>query len=601
MNKQDFCYIELVQNNPSYRGKIVKLPEGHTNYTLDYYGKEVVNGFSSAFLHTKHFDEHVKSTGSVRNYSGSVFSECLYWDMDNISIEKAQQDTIELVERLKEYSNNIRIYFSGNKGFHIVLIAPELEDFIDVENFAFGVKKTCSKLAKGLISFDNKIYDNTRILRITNSKHPSTNLYKIPITYDELKTLTGDEIKTLASNQRKIDYTLEDIKNPELTKLIVVATEEEHETKATGLFSASELLTGIINGFESGQRNSAFASIAGMLHNRNIDDSFIYAILQNINKNNSIPLSDTEIERIVSSISRYQVNEKYAETSNEDIVDIKQAGETWFKIITTAGYCSFGERFKHINERMKLCIPGDTIGIVANSGVGKTSWGLELGNEEAKQKDTYSLLASLEMSRAGIFFRTATMEAVELCENNYVPQSAVASTLLKDAELASRVYSRWKNLKIVDRGGLTLDQIVDYFKIAQDIFKGRVSNLVIDYAQNIFGAEDVTYAAGMARRFKDVAKTLETKLFVLMQCNKTIPDDYTEIQSNHLEGAGAYRHAMDYIIAGWKSHDQTNRIHCKFLKERWGDGLFKFDMVRDGMKYHTENFLPDVSQGRYAL
>jgi replicative DNA helicase len=241
---------------------------------------------------------------------------------------------------------------------------------------------------------------------------------------------------------------------------------------------------------------------------------------------------------------------------------------------------------------MKMCIPGDVIAIVAGSGVGKTTLAMELGKQEARSKNSFSLIASLEMSQAGLFFRASTIES-ENHVDNYVPVSGVANDLMSSTDLKCKVIGEWKNLLIIDKGGLSLDRIVEYYKKAQEIYDGKISNLIIDYAQNIQGAEDITYAMVMARKFKEVAKELNTKLFVAMQTNKTYQTDYMEVNKIHIEGAGAYVQACDYIIAFWKSMDQDNRLHGKFLKDRWNGPNYQFDMVRDGLKYHSENYVPD--------
>jgi hypothetical protein len=600
MNKQDFRFVEIVRDNITSRGNIQELPNGITNKDLDYYGKEVENGFHSIFMHTKDFQEYVNSFGNIRGYCGNVYSECFHWDMDHESIEQAQKDTIELIERIVPFSENYRIFFSGNKGFHVTLFSPDLEKFINEKDFNNIIKYTCSYLAEDLLSFDTKIYDKTRIIRTLNSKHGLTKLYKIELTYEELKTLSIKEIQELAKQQRQIFKTVDNKKDKNLLKIIIEANNKKQSVNVKGTFNASEILNGIVYGFPEGERNSAFTSIAGMLHARNIDDNFIKAILYSINNNNEIKLPEREIETIVNSISKYPIDEQYSDPLSSDIIGIKEAGESWFNIIKNSGYTSFGERFYHLNERMKLCIPGDVISILANSGVGKTTLGLELGNEEAKTKDSYSLFASLEMSRSGIFFRTATIESPDLSIDGYISPSSVAKKLLEEESLKEKVYSNWANLKIIDKGGLSLDRVVEYFVIAQDLLDKKISNLVIDYAQNLNKAEDITYAMGMARKFKEVAKFLNTKLFVLMQCNKTMPDDYTEVLKNHAEGAGAYYQATDYFITAWKSKSHKNRLHVKMLKERWGDTNFKFDLVREGLKYHSEDYLEE-EYGSFGL
>jgi len=593
-----YNYTEIVTGGVQNRGNIIELPSNISNIDLDYFGKTAIDSFHSVFLHSKDYLIYSDIHGGKKGYNGSVFSKCLFWDLDNINIDNARKDTIELVERLIKFNyKNIKIYFSGNKGFHVIYLCPELKQFVGDLNFNQKVKNICIVLAKGLNSFDDRIYDKTRIFRTLNSLHSKTNLYKIELTYDDLNSLTKEELFELASKQKKSNKIVyDDNYNEDIIRLLNNSITEETTVKR-GAFDAGEIITGIRYGFKCGNRNSGFATIAGMLHRRNIDSDFIEAILHSINSNSENPIQESEITTIVNSINRYPIDSNYIETENEDILNIQQAGNAWYDLIQKSGYTNFGERFLHLNERMKLCIPGDAIAIVANTGVGKSTIGLELGNNEALARNMYSLIASLEMSRAGIFFRAATIEATDLSIDNYVPSSDVASTLLKSTVLRDKVYKTWKSLKIVDKGGLSLDKIIEYFQSAQLKFENQIGNLVIDYAQNIKDSEKIDYAMMMARRFKEVAKGLNTKLFVLMQCNKTVPDDYTEVQKNYIEGAGAYVQAMDYIIAAWRSRDQNNRLHCKFLKDRWGSSDYKFDLVREGLKYHTENYIPDRPSG----
>ncbi len=51
-------------------------------------------------------------------------------------------------------------------------------------------------------TLDLKIYDNKRLLRLSNSMHPKTNLYKIQITNKELNAISFKELEELAKEPR---------------------------------------------------------------------------------------------------------------------------------------------------------------------------------------------------------------------------------------------------------------------------------------------------------------------------------------------------------------------------------------------------------------
>lgn len=587
----EFKFVELVQGGIFKRGNIVEIPM--SNMDLDYYGKEVIDGYHSVFLQTEEFKKHLEENGDIANYDGPVFSDCLYWDLDNEDLELARQDTLELVDRLMMYDKTrIRIFFSGNKGFHVLYVCNELESYKGIPEFNQLVKKICTKLSVGIKSFDRRIYDKTRIFRTTNSKNSKTGLYKIPLTWEELNSGCR-EILALAVNQKMesiADYNKS--YNEDIVDMLDDAVEGQVETYQRGLYSGSEIVDKILGGLSKGERNSGLASICGMLHSRNIDEEIILAIAHSINNSSQNPLPEEEVERIVSSVSRYPIKEEYKPVEDTDIVSMSDAATSWVDIFTKYGENSFGERFSHINKETKLFIPGDVLAIVAASGVGKSTIGLELGNGEAAFQNGYSLFASLEMSKAGVFFRVATIESMP-DESGIVPSSYVANRLIHDSSFRQRVADTWKRVYIVDKGGISLEKIEKYFIKAQEKMNGRFTNLVIDYAQNIENAEDVKYSMKMAREFKTLAKRLNTKVILLLQTNKACPDEYTSLESTHIEGVGAYKQACDYIFGFWRSKTDKTRLHARSMKTRWGDFGSHFDMVRQGLKYSCVDYLED--------
>ena len=139
----EFKFVELVQGGIFKRGNIVEIPM--SNMDLDYYGKEVIDGYHSVFLQTEEFKKHLEENVDIANYDGPVFSDCLYWDLDNEGLELARQDTLELVDRLMMYDKTrIRIFFSGNKGFHVLYVCNELESYNGVPEFNQLVKRICT-------------------------------------------------------------------------------------------------------------------------------------------------------------------------------------------------------------------------------------------------------------------------------------------------------------------------------------------------------------------------------------------------------------------------------------------------------------------------
>jgi len=158
------------------------------------------------------FGEEVKlqfeAEGSIKGYNGSAYTNNLVFDLDHEDLNKARNDVVKLLNLLstkvglgKEgIKNHVRVYFSGNKGFHVFV--KTVKQYSSEE-----LKEYCTAIAGELESFDPVIYNKTRCFRVANTVNQKSGLYKIPITLDLIKDAEGlDKIKELA----KIPYYLID-------------------------------------------------------------------------------------------------------------------------------------------------------------------------------------------------------------------------------------------------------------------------------------------------------------------------------------------------------------------------------------------------------
>ena len=138
----------------------------------------------------------------------------LYFDLDIDDIEnnfmKVKQDLLLVMRRLKTLFNlsnkDIELFFSGSKGFHI-LINHKIFGFEPSKNINKQYKKIAVDLKTYTVnkSVDTKIYDNKRLFRVPNTINHKTGLYKVPIGYDKIKSInTFEELKEYASKPRPI-------------------------------------------------------------------------------------------------------------------------------------------------------------------------------------------------------------------------------------------------------------------------------------------------------------------------------------------------------------------------------------------------------------
>lgn len=148
------------------------------------------------------------------NLEESLLYGDFYLDFDSEEdIQLAQKDAVVSIWYMKQKfkydipDTMFRIYFSGSKGFHVVVPASILHVRPDVrlnEYYKLMAKDISQQTPHGTI--DTKIYDRRRLFRMINSMHPKTGLYKVPLSYHELCTLTVDEIKEKAKAPYTLDY-----------------------------------------------------------------------------------------------------------------------------------------------------------------------------------------------------------------------------------------------------------------------------------------------------------------------------------------------------------------------------------------------------------
>lgn len=140
---------------------------------------------------------------------GEVHIAPLYFDFDNeTDPKKSQADAVRLIEFFTEeldvQPTDIWAYFSGSKGFHILVnsqalgIAPR-GDLHKIYKHIAGY--LVHRL--GLESLDLVVYTLPRMLRLPNSVHHKTRLFKVQLSIDELRTKSLGEIRDLARMPRK--------------------------------------------------------------------------------------------------------------------------------------------------------------------------------------------------------------------------------------------------------------------------------------------------------------------------------------------------------------------------------------------------------------
>lgn len=245
-------------------------------------------------------------------------------DIDNLEkdFEKLKRDILLLTRKLKTLfkltENNIQYYFSGSKGFHIIIpysifgIKPckDLNDkykMLAIELKSYTITK----------AIDTRIYDSKRLFREINTINTKTNLYKVPITLKNIKDFSYKELIEYAKDPKeeyKVDSSYIEDADIAFNNIIIELKERQKRTinykVARTMLENKELLPCVKyilqNGASKGERNNTAMALASSLYQRNPSNyEEVLDIMQawNIKKIDN-PLSENELENTVKSAYR---------------------------------------------------------------------------------------------------------------------------------------------------------------------------------------------------------------------------------------------------------------------------------------------------------
>ena len=145
----------------------------------------------------------------ARPDSAAPYINPLFFDIDSVDDLPAARDAaLHLCGRLIDNAfipqDSLELFFSGNKGFHVIVPCEVFQAFACPHMFAFN-KKLAEIAAATAGSIDLSVYTAKRLWRLPNSLHRQSHHYKIPLTYEELRDVSMDGILALAQKPRPDD------------------------------------------------------------------------------------------------------------------------------------------------------------------------------------------------------------------------------------------------------------------------------------------------------------------------------------------------------------------------------------------------------------
>lgn len=607
MNK----YVRLCESVYDY-GKLINPSEVFNliNSEKEYY--------SSTYYYNEEQFQRFSQTGSVKGIK-NVVTDKLWWDFDNKqNPEKAQIDCIELVKRLTSLDINvedIQLYFSGNKGFNALVDIDRVLTPTQVYDICVN------KLGSGLTTLDTSLYDAVQILRVPGTKHKESNLYKIPLSYNELKMLTIEQIRNKALSLDNIIESFNWGRTHIKDDLISVYKKEIKQQQLELNFSNKpsnwkNCKWSILHGnFKSGERHNAMLVLAATCRGLGFDKQLSYhmckaslekqAALTGQEKFSKEELWNNIIEQSIFSDGweggQYSCkqpgwlqsyckslgdNACKEEEEKQPPICIHDISEGFKNYVVNIDENTVRTGIKRLDEKMPLTI-GMNLGLVGAASSGKTSIALEILKNTSKSGVT-SVFASLDMHRNRLFEKLlykvsggiSREEVYNLFKSN------------KENELVQKIKEDYGNVYFYDRSSPSVTDIRRYIEEINQNNPKKVKLVMLDYFERVTSdrSEDTAASKDIAGKLQDLVNDYNICLVTLVQPNKFSitggPDkpilDYTAIK-----GSSFLYQSFRSIVSIWRPFfnpltiEKDKFMQMAIIKNDLGE-LATFDFGFDG-------------------
>ena len=288
--------------------------------------------YISAFHFGAAFADYLKATGSTAGFSGPCWSPRLWFDIDSEGdLARAHREAarlaLTLYERYKPGDDDLLLFFSGSKGFHIGLPTaiwmPSPSDTFHKATRRFA--EHVAGLAQ--VTIDAGVYDRVRAFRAPNSRHPKTGLHKRRFALDELTGLSVERIVELAKQPAPFDLpTPKGTSNQAAAdwQAAVALVEQEGEAKAARRAAGNaaptlnrSTLEFIREGAGAGDRHRLLFSAAANLAEFACSPALALAILEESALDSGLAPKDVrrQIECGLAAVGKIEGGQPTAETA----------------------------------------------------------------------------------------------------------------------------------------------------------------------------------------------------------------------------------------------------------------------------------------------
>jgi KaiC/GvpD/RAD55 family RecA-like ATPase len=494
------------------------------------------------------FDEGIKKYSSVADLGDDVrlYADYLVFDFDDKnSLEGPFQDTVALCQALKAMGAGYETYFSGFKGFHVLV--PTSQFAFEPTTDEGVLKRMATIIASRFKTFDPTIYNKTRVLRLPGSLNKKTGLRKIPIP-----AIENQDIQSILDNAATV------IENPypdpwdynKVTALCNLYEQCKHKINRT--IQATEPKEsygdwGLIKENVQTNYNSTLYGMARDLARHGIFERDALIIFNWWNKSHTDPMDGKELAKTVKSAYSKGVNQlvvednvfNFAYNSKKALDAVRQVYQNWSQNIVKTGFDFFDEFTLGFFKE-------EVIFIIARPGNFKTCFLSNMLYGVSKNTNRPCIFFSQEQSVEAL-----TIRHMQKAEHKTQLEILKAIKGMEDFPVFE---SEFKNVFVVGLSSLNTDKVLNIIDKFLEEY-GPLGAVGFDYLSLFEGcANDTARTARMATELKTrVAKAAGCPTFCLVQAKREYQGEEGNIEIDLTAGkdSSSIEDSGDYVIGIW--------------------------------------------------
>lgn len=550
-----------------------------------------------------------KDKDSLKGIENTV-TNTIFFDFDSKNdLNLAKKETVELCHQLVDVHkisiDSILCHFSGYKGFAVQFT---LDQFITPLEFV----RTVYGMASSFSTFDKRIHDPNRIIRVSNTKHPETGLYKVPLELWELEELSIEEIKNIAKTPRIFNIK-KPTSNFKVKKLMTVVTKpkEPEEFKIEDIdFSLkikgwSNCKWALLNGYTIKQQDRHSKLLCIISHSKSLNNTKeqayynakmadeygtriyggeksskndLWTMVESVYsdgwkggthscKNDKTPW----LTEICQSLGIYKCKHEEVET----LIDVNTVFDSFVTYAKEIDKNTIKTGIVSLDEKVRFR-SGQMIGILGAPSSGKTAMALEM-LENTSKNGLLSIFYSLDMSKSELFQKIA--QRVTGYDEDYLFKVFQTNPIESD-RISQLVFKCYSNVKFCFDTGVSVESITNTIDEWEATNNNKVSLLLLDYNELLSSPySDMTASSGYnAGALKKLTNSRDICTISLLQPPKMVGDASCEINSyRSIKGSSLLEQCFSIVLGIYRpgfnaqnNSEDDNFLVMNVLKNRLG-------------------------------